>query len=158
MSNRKVFYCAIIILISFIISPLSVGYAIPSAEIGLLGNGQQNLRTEEIYYDVNIFMISKLYESIEINGFHETHNGKGHDDKITLRDANKFFTIGILIIWDDSDTKEFVFNGGWINTKLEIFDYDGWMSGQNTLFRLKMLGHSEKIIKTIYRGEHILSP
>ena len=143
MYNKKVWSCAIIILMLFTITPLAVGHAIPSLKIHLLNNDNQNQRYEIFYYDVNIFMISKLYQSIEIHGFHETNSGKGHDDKITLQDANKILTLGMLVIWDNSGTKEFVFNGGWINTKLEIFDYDGWMSGQNTSFRLKMFGHSE---------------
>jgi len=151
MYNKKLRSCAIIILILFTITPLAVGHAIPPTKIHLLNNDNQNQRYEVFYYNVDIFMISKLYESIEIDGFHETNSGKGHDEKITLEDANKFLTLGILIIWDDKDTKEFVFNGGWIHTKLEIFDYDGWMSGQSESIRLKMLGHCDKIIKTVYR-------
>lgn len=152
MYNKKVWSCAIIILILFTITPLAIGHAIPSTKIHLLNNDIQNLKTEEIYYDVSIFMISKLYESIEIDGFHEAQSGKGHDEKITLEDANKILTLGILIIWDGSEIIERVFNGGWIHTKLEIFDYEGWMSGQNEFIRVKMFGHCGKIIKTVYRG------
>ena len=108
--------------------------------------------TYKYYYDVKILMISKLYESIETDGFHHSNSGMGHDDKITLQDANRFLTLGIAIIWDDSGIKEWAFNGGWWHTKLEIFNYYGWISCQNEKYRMKMFGDCERIKKTVYRG------
>jgi hypothetical protein len=104
------------------------------------------------YEDVNILMISKLYQTIIINGDHNSSSGKGHDSKITFQNANALYTIGILIIWDDEGIIDWVSNGGWIHTKLVIFNYDGWMSGQFGNFRLKLIGHCELINKTVYRG------
>jgi len=108
--------------------------------------------TYKYYYDVNILMISKLYESIEIDGFHQSNSGKGHDKKITLQDANKILTLGIAIIWNDTEIKEWAFNGGWWHTKVEIFNYYGWIVCQSELYRMKMFGDCEKIKITVYRS------
>jgi len=109
------------------------------------------------YYDVKILMMSRMYESIEIDGFHNYNYGNGHDDNIALRDSNRIYTIGILIIWDDSEIKEFSLHGGWVHTRIEIFDYDGWMSGQDkttilNMIPLKIYGHCDEIKITAYRG------
>jgi hypothetical protein len=128
----------------------------PTDIIGQHGTVKEELVTREIstnnprtYYNVSILVISR-YGSIDIDGFHESHFGFGHDEKITLSKAG-LYTPGIFAIWDSSGLKEICLGGGWMNTIVEIFDYDGWMSFQNIHYPV-MFGHCEKIKLTSYRG------
>ena len=109
------------------------------------------MATYNLYYDVNVLMVSKLYESVEIEGDHSSESGLGFDQKITMEEANKLFTIGIAIIWDTSDIHKWGLNGGWIHTKVEIYNYTGWISGHLQTSRVKLIGHCEMINITIYR-------
>jgi hypothetical protein len=135
-----------------LIIPHAIAIDLPElTNVQQISTAGSNKGTTIYYYDVHILMISKLYETIEIDGFHHSSFGEGHDDKITLQDANKIFTFGIAIIWNDSEIQDWAFNGGWVHTKLEIFNYYGWISCQNGISRMKMYGDCKLIKKTIYR-------
>jgi hypothetical protein len=106
------------------------------------------------YYDATILLISRVYKITEIDGFHDTHLGKGYDNKITLY-GEHFWPVHIFIIWVDSEIVHR--RKGGINTKLELFDYEGWMFGQDkttilNMTPLKIYGHCDEIKITVYRS------
>ena len=141
--------CAILLIIGVI--PAITCYTIsPNNNLSSVDTSPQPV-TYQLYNDVNILMISKLYESINIEGVHDSQSGQGYDEKITFEEANNLFTIGIAIIWDKNEIHKWGFNGGWIHTKLEIFEYNGWMSGHHQSPRVKLIGHCEMINITVYR-------
>jgi hypothetical protein len=111
-------------------------------------NSYENPRS---YYDVQIIMISRMYDSIEIDGYHSLNQGFGFDDKITFSDSNKICLFGLFIISNETETLEYNTGGGWIHSKIEIFDYNGWMVCQHKGFHLLMFGISEMITITTYR-------
>ena len=112
----------------------------------------KELSTNVTYYNVDILIISHLYIATSIDGFHDSHFGFGHDEKIVLNDV-LYCPVGVFIIWNSSEIKELNLYGGWANSIVEIFGYDGWMSGHNSLITsLKTFGYCEKIKLSFYRG------
>ena len=104
-----------------------------------------------IYTDVHFMLVTNMYESIEIDGYHNLEDGYGYDDNIILQDSNMPRLFGILLIHNESDILESNRFGGWIHSKIEIIDYNGWMTDQNSNQHLKMLGFCDKILITSYR-------
>lgn len=152
MNKKRLSKYAIGLIILMITTQITSGYSSGTIKQCSLFTQTISANNPKIYNDVKILMISRMYESIEIDGFHNYNYGNGHDDNIALRDSNRIYIIGILVIWDDSEIKEFSLRGGWVHTKIEIFDYDGWMSGQDTLSHLRMFGNCKTIEITVYRG------
>ena len=152
MNKKRLSKYAIGLIILMITTQITSGYSSETIEQCSLFTQTISANNPKIYNDVKILMISRMYDSIEIDGFHNYNYGNGHDDNIALRDSNRIYIIGILVIWDDSEIKEFNLLGGWVHTRIEIFDYDGWMSGQDTLSHLKMFGNCKTIKITVYRG------
>jgi hypothetical protein len=103
------------------------------------------------YYDVKIIMISRMYDSINIDGFHSLNEGLGYDDEIILQDSNKIRLFGLFIVYNETTTFENNKAGGWIHSKIEIFNYNGWMIGQNENQHLIMIGDCEIVKITSYR-------
>lgn len=131
---------AIVFIFFTMISTDALGYSIDISD--------ENPRS---YNDVKIFIISRMYDSIGIDGYHSLNNGHGYDDIIILQDSNRIRLFGLLVIYNDTGTIEFNHGGGWINSKIEIFDYDGWMAGQDTNYHVIMFGECETITITSYR-------
>jgi hypothetical protein len=103
------------------------------------------------YHGVKILLISNMYESILIDGYHNTNQGNGNDTTVTLQQSNKFH-LGIFLLWNESTL--FVKNilGGWIHSRIEIVDYNGWMSDQYSRQHLKMFGYCGNVTIISYRG------
>ena len=104
------------------------------------------------HYDVKIILISKLFDSIVINGFHNEHIGWGHDDLIKLEEANRIRIFGYLQIFNDSMVLEHNNHGGWIHTNIEITGYSGWMTNQHDNKHIIMIGECETVMLTTGRG------
>ena len=117
------------------------------------GNIVQNNTSSNprIYTDVHFILITNVYASIEIDGYHSIKEGYGNDDIITFQESNRIRYFGVLIIHNGSDILESNRVGGWIHTKIEVINYNGWMVDQNSNQHLKMLGFCEEIIITSYR-------
>ena len=103
------------------------------------------------YTDVHFLLISKVYSSIEITGDHSINEGYGYDNTITLQESDSIRLVGVLLIHNGQDILESNRVGGWIHTKIEVINYNGWMVDQNSNQHLKMLGFCNEIIITTYR-------
>ena len=132
-------YTILFIFLS-VISSIVAGFSIDSTD--------ENPRS---YNDVKIFIISRMYDYIGINGYHNLNKGYGYDDSITLKDSNRIRLFGLLIIYNETGLIEFNHGGGWIHSRIEIFGYDGWMAGQNTGYHVIMFGDCETINIISYR-------
>ena len=151
MNKKTLWICTTTMLLLLISQIISGGYStnIETKQELIIENPLTN--NPKIYYDVKILLRSTVFEVSEINGFHGSNSGYGYDDSITL--FGSFVSLfGILAIWNKSEIKELNFHGGWLNTKLEIFGYNGWMRGQYKLTSLKMFGQCDQIKITTYRG------
>jgi hypothetical protein len=117
-------------------------------------NDQLGFLNPSIYYNVDVLIISRQFEITELIGNHKNLVGKGIDEKITLY-GEYWWPVHLFILWKDSD---FILrNGVGINTKIEIFNFDGWIFGHkiDTIFPrmpLKLYGHSDMMKITVYRG------
>ena len=148
-TNRKT-----LVIVSFVLLmtlPVITGYSVKTVEMQSASIKTSVMSNPKVYYDVRILLKSNVFEVTEINGFHSSDSGIGYDDSITLFGSH-ISLFGIFAIWNTSEIKELNLHGGWINTKLEIFGYNGWMSGQDKLNSLKMLGHCNQIKITTYRN------
>jgi len=90
----------------------------------IIADGNENPR---YHYDVKIILISRVFESIEIDGYHNLNEGLGYDENIKLKEANRLCYFGLLLIYNGSETLELNKVGGWIHTNIEITGYSGWM-------------------------------
>lgn len=104
------------------------------------------------HYNVKIIMITKLFDSILINGFHDEHIGWGYDELIKLEEANKLRIFGYLQIFNDSTVLEYNNHGGWIHTNIEITGFTGFMMNQNTNFHVMIVGECEMVKLTTGRS------
>lgn len=104
------------------------------------------------HYDVKIILISRVFGSIEIDGYHNSNEGLGYDENIRLEDANWIRLFGYLLIYNDSDVLEQNNMGGWIHTNIEISGYSGWMMNQFNKNYLIMIGDCDIIKLTTGRG------
>ena len=103
------------------------------------------------HHNVKIVLISRVFNTIETDGFHNKYNGLGFDENIILKDSNRIRLMGFLLIYNESMVLEKNNHGGWIHTKIEINGYTGWMKNQNSNYHLKMFGLCDEIIITSYR-------
>ena len=103
------------------------------------------------YYRVHLLMISNMYESILIDGYHDANEGNGQDSTVTLQQSNRFH-LGLFVLWNESTLIDGNHFGGWIHTKIDITDFNGWISDQNSRQPLKMLGYCGNVTITTYRG------
>ena len=103
------------------------------------------------YYRVHLLMISNMYESILIDGYHHANEGNGQDSTVTLQQSNRFH-LGLFVLWNESTLIDGNHFGGWIHTKIDITDFNGWISDQNSRQHLKMLGYCGNVTITTYRG------
>lgn len=103
------------------------------------------------YYGVHLLMISNMYESILIDGYHHANEGNGQDSTVTLQQSNRFH-LGLFVLWNESTLIDGNHFGGWIHTKIDITDFNGWISDQNSRQHLKMLGYCGNVTITTYRG------
>jgi hypothetical protein len=104
------------------------------------------------YYNVKIILISRVYNSIKVEGYHNSNEGLGYDENIKLYDSNWIRLFGLLIIYNESDVLEQSNIGGWLHTKIEILNYSGWMKNQFDNKHLIMIGDCDTVILTTYRG------
>ena len=104
------------------------------------------------HYDVNIILISRVFDTISINGFHNTGVGFGFDDSISLKEANNPRIFGVLLIYNDTQILEKNYHGGWIHTHIEISNFSGWITNQQNNLHLMMFGECEIVKLTTYRG------
>jgi len=104
------------------------------------------------HYDVKIILISRVFGSIEIDGYHNSNEGLGYDENIKLEDANWIRLFGYLLIYNESDVLEQNNMGGWIHTNIEISGYSGWMINQFDNNHLMMIGNCDIIKLTTGRG------
>ena len=103
------------------------------------------------YYGVHILMISKMYESILIDGYHHANEGNGHDTSVILQQSNRF-CLGMFLLWNESTLIEGNCLGGWIHSKINITEFNGWMRDQDSRQHLKMIGYCGNVTITSYRG------
>lgn len=104
------------------------------------------------HYDVKIILISRVFGSIQIDGYHNSNEGLGYDENIKLEDANWIRLVGLLLIYNESDVLEQNNMGGWIHTNIEISGYSGWMKNQFDNNHLFMIGDCDIIKLTTGRG------
>ena len=142
MKNKIILFIISIVICLILLSPQMLGGKnIPNNTIS----------DPRIYSDVHFILITNVYASIEIDGYHNLKEGYGNDDIITLQESNKIRLFGALIIHNGSDILESNRVGGWIHSKIEVINYHGWMADQNSNQHLKMLGFCNEIIITTYR-------
>ena len=142
-----------VVIVSFVLLmtlPVIAGHSVKTVETQSASIKTSFMNNPKVYYDVRILLKSNVFEVTEINGFHSSDSGIGYDDSITLFGSH-ISLFGIFVIWNTSEIKELNMHGGWINTKLEIFGYNGWMKGQYKLTSLKMFGQCDQIKITTYR-------
>ena len=142
-----------VVIVSFVLLmtlPVIAGHSVKTVETQSESIKTSFMNNPKVYYDVRILLKSNVFEVTEINGFHSSDSGIGYDDSITLFGSH-ISLFGIFVIWNTSEIKELNMHGGWINTKLEIFGYNGWMKGQYKLTSLKMFGQCDQIKITTYR-------
>ena len=140
LSKKILVSCAIAFIVLLIFSNNALCFTISTND--------QNPRS---YEDVKIVMISRMYSSVEIDGHHNSNQGFGYDDKITLQDSNMIRLFGLFIIYNETGRLEYSNSGGWIHSKIEIFGYDGYMTGQHDNRHLLMFGSCEMVTITSYR-------
>ena len=140
LSKKILFKYAIWLIVLLMFSSNVLCYSINSDD--------QNPRS---YKDVKIIMISRMYDSVEIEGYHSLNEGSGYDDKIILQESNKIRLFGLFIIYNETGTLEYSNAGGWIHSKIEIFGYDGYMSGQHNNHHVLMFGDCEMVTIISYR-------
>ena len=104
------------------------------------------------HYDVKIVLISKVFDTITIDGFHNQHEGWGYDNSIELEEANWIRLFGFLQIYNDSMTLEKNYHGGWIHTNIEITGFSGWMMNQHSNPHVIMIGTCDIVKLTAGRG------
>ena len=104
------------------------------------------------HYDVKIMLISRIFESIEIDGYHDEFEGYGNDDLIDLKEANRICIVGFLLIYNDSGVLEQNYHGGWIHTNIEITGFLGWMINQHNNNHVLMIGNCDIVKLTTGRG------
>ncbi len=138
--KQNIFYSAIFVSILLI----SNFYYLPS-----LAQANENPR---YHYNANIILISRVFDSIHINGYHNNHTGFGFDDLISLKQANNSRIIGLLLIYNDTLILEKELHGGWIHTLIDITNFSGWIKNQHNNLHVMMFGECEIIKLTTYRG------
>ncbi|MFE3845531.1 hypothetical protein ACFL1L_01550 [Thermoplasmatota archaeon] len=111
--------------------------------------GNENPR---YHYDVKIILVSRVFDNIEIDGFHNSDEGLGYDNTIKLDEANWIRLFGLLLIYNESDVLEQNNHGGWIHTNIEITGYSGWMLNQYNNNHVVMIGDCEIVKLTTGRG------
>lgn len=104
------------------------------------------------HYNVKIILISKVFDSIVIDGFHDENEGWGYDDTIELEEANWIRLFGYLQIFNDSMVLEKNYMGGWINTNIEITGFSGFMMNQYTNHHVLIVGDCDIVKITVGRG------
>lgn len=104
------------------------------------------------HYDVKIILISRVFDSIEIDGYHNEYGGLGYDENIKFEDANWIRLFGFLLIYDDSEVLEQNNQGGWIHTNIEITGYSGWMLNQHNNNHVILIGDCDIVKLTTGRG------
>ena len=104
------------------------------------------------HYDVKIILISRVFDSIEIDGYHNEYEGLGYDDIIKLKNANRLYLFGLLLIYDESKVLEHSNRGGWIHTNIEITGYSGWIVNQHNNNHVVMIGDCDIVKLTTGRG------
>ena len=104
------------------------------------------------HYDVKIILISRVFESIEIDGYHNEYEGLGYDENIKLKEANRLCYFGLLLIYNGSETLELNKVGGWIHTNIEITGYSGWMVNQHNNNHVILIGDCDIVKLTTVRG------
>ena len=104
------------------------------------------------HYDVKIILISKVFDTIEIDGYHNLNEGLGYDKNIQLKGANWLRLIGLLLIYNESEVLEKNNNGGWIHTNIEITGYSDWMVNQHDNKHVIMIDNCGIIKLTTVRG------
>ena len=142
-----------VVIVSFVLLmtlPVIAGHSVKTVETQSESIKTSFMNNPKVYYDVRILLKSNVFEVTGIDGFHSSDSGIGYDDSITLFGSH-ISLFGIFVIWNTSEIKELNMHGGWINTKLEIFGYNGWMKGQYKLTSLKMFGQCDQIKITTYR-------
>jgi hypothetical protein len=100
---------------------------------------------------VKIILISRVFGSIEIDGYHNSNEGLGYDENIKLENANWIRLFGYLLIYDESEVLEKNNHGGWIHTNIEITGYSGWMVNQHDNKHILMIGDCEIVKLTTGR-------
>lgn len=104
------------------------------------------------HHDVKLIIISRVFDSIEINGFHDENNGIGFDELIQLEEANSPRLFGFLKIYNDSIVFEQNYHGGWIHTNIEINGFSGFMINQHTKKHVIIIGTCDLVSLTSGRG------
>jgi hypothetical protein len=73
------------------------------------------------------------------------------ENVIILKDADRlFFSFGVFIVFNESGIQHFTLYGGWINSKVWIYGYDGFIKKDG--FWTIIIGECNKINITTYRG------
>ena len=101
---------------------------------------------------MKIILISRVFESIEIDGYHNEYEGLGYDENIKLKEANRLCYFGLLLIYNGSETLELNKVGGWIHTNIEITGYSGWMTNQHNNNHVILIGDCDIVKLTTGRG------
>jgi hypothetical protein len=86
-----------------------------------------------------------MFDTIEIDGYHDLNEGFGFDDSILLKRAVRIRLFGLLIIYNNSEILEKNNHGGWIHTNIEMTRYSGWMVNQHNNKHLIMIGECDII-------------
>lgn len=113
-----------------------------------INSNDQNSRS---YDHVKIVMISRMYDSVVIEGYHSLNEGFGYDDEIIFQESNSIRLFGLFILYNETGTLEYSNAGGWIHSKIEIFGYEGYMFGQNNNHHVLIFGDCETVNITSYR-------
>jgi hypothetical protein len=138
--KQKILYSAIFLCI-FLISCINSQPS--SAEVN------ENPR---YYYNVNIIVISRVFDTICIDGFYNISTKFGFDESISLEGANNPRFLGLFLIYNDTNLLEEEKHGGWIHTSIEISNFSGWIKNQHNNFHLMMFGECERVKLITYRG------
>jgi hypothetical protein len=137
--KQNILYCAIFLSI-FLIS--CINYQPSAAEVN------ENPR---YYSNVNIIVISRIFDTIYIDGFHNISTGFGFDESISLKGANNPRLLGLFLIYNDTNLLEEEKHGGWLHTTIQISNFSGWIKNQHNNFHLIMFGECEQVKLTTYR-------
>jgi hypothetical protein len=109
----------------------------------------------EVYNNSKIFMISRAFNTIYpghiiIDGYHNNSSGYGKDNKIILKPTLNP-SHGIGIIYNDLGILT-LSRSGWSHTKLQIYNFTGWISGhEKSRGFIKLYGSFSKLKLSGYR-------
>ena len=112
----------------------------------------EEIENPRYHYHTKIILISRVFESITINGYHNNSTGFGFDESITLKEANNPRIIGLLLIFNDTQILEKNYHGGWIHTHIEITNFSGFIKNQQNILHVCIFGECEIIKLTAGRG------